>query len=277
MVSPAFLNFVNPNVLDPRPMTNATSETLKLETLSLFKAYADRPDINLRNRILEVNLGLVRKEAHHWAAQCGESFDDLLQVGCLGLIRAIERFDVSKGNAFSSFAIPYVRGEIQHFLRDKGHCVRIPRKWLELSRQAIAVQRDFRLRCDRAPSDLEIAELLEVSLADWQEAKLALQNREPLSLDVKVNGDDDSQVNLGDCLADHDFRSFQLSQEDQIRLQQALAQLEERTRCILEFVFLHDLTHRETAEEMGVSVITVSRRIKKGISALKKSLNTEIF
>jgi RNA polymerase sigma-B factor len=146
-----------------------------------------------------------------------------------------------------------------------------------LSRQAIAVQREFRLQYDRSPSDLEIAELLQVPLADWQAAKMAVQNREPLSLDVKVNGEDDSQVNFGDCLADQDFRSFQLSQEDQIRLQQALGQLEERTRHILEFVFLHDLTHRETADQMGVSVITVSRRIKKGLQALKKSLNTEIF
>lgn len=258
-------------------MTKATSETLKLETLTLFKTYADCQDIDIRNQILEVNLGLVRKEAHHWAAQCGENFDDLLQVGCLGLIRAIERFDISKGHAFSSFAIPYVRGEIQHFLRDKGHCVRIPRKWIELSRQAIAVQREFRLQYDRSPSDLEIAELLQVTLADWQAAKLAVQNREPLSLDVKVAGDDESQVNLGDCLADHDFRSFQLSQEDQIRLQQALAQLEDRTRHILEFVFLHDLTHRETAEQLGVSVITVSRRLKKGLQHLKETLTTEIF
>lgn len=258
-------------------MTNATSENLKLETLRLFKVYAESQDIDVRNQIMEVNLGLVRKEAHHWAAQCNENFEDLSQVGCLGLIRAIERFDPNKGNAFSSFAIPYVRGEIQHFLRDKSNCVRIPRRWLDLGRQAIAIQRDFRLKFDRAATDEEIANSLEVPLSDWQETKLALQNRDPLSLDIKVNGDDDGQVNLGDCLDHSDFRSFQLSQEDQIRLQQALSDLEERTRRIVEFVFLHDLTHREAAEAMGVSVITVSRRIKQGIGALKKALNTEIF
>lgn len=258
-------------------MTNATSESLKLETLRLFKIYAESHDIGVRNQIMEVNLGLVRKEAHHWTAQCNESFEDLSQVGCLGLIRAIERFDVGKGNAFSSFAIPYVRGEIQHFLRDKSNCVRIPRRWLDLGRQAIAVQQEFRLKYDRAATDEEIAQILAVPLADWQETKLALQNRELVSLDTKVNGDDDGQVNLGDCLAHHEFRSFQLSLEDQIRLQQALAGLEERTRRIVEFVFLHDFTHKEAAEMMGVSVITVSRRIKQGIGALKKALNTEIF
>jgi RNA polymerase sigma-B factor len=78
-------------------------------------------------------------------------------------------------------------------------------------------------------------------------------------------------------LADHRYRSFQLCQEDQIRLQQALAQLEERTRHIVEFVFLYDLTRRETAEKLGVSLITVSRQLKKGLQVLKKILNTEIF
>ncbi|AIE73134.1 MULTISPECIES: RNA polymerase sigma factor SigF [unclassified Synechocystis] len=258
-------------------MTNATNHNLKLETLRLFKVYAESHSVDVRNRIMEVNLGLVRKEAHHWTSQCTESFEDLSQVGCLGLIRAIERFDVSKGNAFSSFAIPYIRGEIQHFLRDKSNCVRIPRRWLDLGRQAIVVQQEFRLKYDRAATDEETACMLGVPLTDWQATKLALQNRELLSLDIKVNGDDDGQVNLGDCLAHHEFRSFQLSLEDQIRLQQALAGLEERTRRIVEFVFLHDLTQREAAEVMGVSVITVSRRIKQGISALKKALNTEIF
>ncbi|BFM38445.1 RNA polymerase sigma factor SigF [Synechocystis sp. LKSZ1] len=258
-------------------MSPSIKESLKLETLNLLKQYRVSASTGLRNQIMELNLGLVRKEAYHWVGQCGENYEDLVQVGCMGLIRAIERFDVEKGHAFSSFAIPYIRGEIQHFLRDKGHCVRIPRRWLELGQQAMVEQQKFRTLFQRPATDGEIAQILEISLAEWQEIKLAFQNREPLSLDVKVSSEEDCQLNLGDCLSDHEFRSFQLSQEDQIRLQQALAQLEERTRRILEFVFLHDLTQRETAEELGISVITVSRRLKKGLQVLKKSLLTEIF
>lgn len=113
-------------------MTILVKDTLKLETLQLFQDYQKSGRIYLRNRIMELNFGLVRKEAHHWVAQCKESYEDLLQVGCLGLIRAIERFNIEKGHAFSSFAIPYIRGEIQHYLRDKGYSVRIPRRWLDL-------------------------------------------------------------------------------------------------------------------------------------------------
>ena len=78
-------------------------------------------------------------------------------------------------------------------------------------------------------------------------------------------------------MADADYHSFQLSQEDQIRLQQAMGQLEERTRNVLEFVFLYDLTQRETADQLGISVITVSRRLKKGLEVLQKSLMSEVF
>ena len=258
-------------------MTTLAKESLKTETLVLLQSYRQSPCTQLRNQIMELNLGLVRKEAHHWGNQCSENFEDLLQVGCLGLLRAIERFDLEKGHAFSSFAMPYIRGEIQHYLRDKGHCVRIPRRWQELGQQALAEQANFQVQFHRPPTDLEIAQRLSVSLTEWQDIKLALQNREPLSLDVSVGDEEEGHLNLADCLSSSEYQSFQLSQEDQIRLNQALSLLEDRTRHVLEFVFLHDLTQKETAEQLGISVITVSRRLKKGMDFLKQTLMTEVF
>ncbi|MEG3440208.1 RNA polymerase sigma factor SigF [Pannus brasiliensis CCIBt3594] len=257
------------------PLLN--QENLKLETLALFQEYRKTGQTKPRDRIMELNLGLVRKEAHHWVNQCSESYEDLLQVGCIGLIRAIERFDGTKGNAFSSFAIPYIRGEIQHYLRDKGHTVRIPRRWLDLGRQATNLRREFQASYHRQPTDAEIADGLSISIEEWQDVKLALQNREPLSLDVAVSGEEESGICLGDLVPDPHYRSFQLSQDDRLRLQQALAELEERTRNILEFVFLKDLTQRETAEQLGISVVTVSRRVKKGLEILKETMTREVF
>jgi RNA polymerase sigma-B factor len=256
-------------------MPTSVKENLKFDTLSLFRAYQESGNTELRNQIMNLNLGLVKKEAYHWVNQCNENYEDLLQVGCLGLIRAIERFDIEKGHAFSSFAIPYIRGEIQHYLRDKSTSVRIPRRWLEIRQQAVNTIRDFREQFNRQPNDTEIAHRLEISLKEWEDVKLAYQNREPLSLDVPVGHDGDEQSSLGELVPDPRYRSFQLSQEDQIRLQQALAQLEERTRHILEFVFLQDLTQKEAAERLGISVVTVSRRVKKGLTLLKKSMQKE--
>lgn len=252
-------------------------DNLKIETLRLFQDYKKSENTGLRNQIMELNFGLVKKEAYHWMNQCKESYEDLLQVGCLGLIRAIERFDIEKGHAFSSFAIPYIRGEIQHYLRDKGDSVRIPRRWMEISNQARKITRDFREKFNRQPTESEIAHALEISPKEWQEIKLAHQNREPLSLDVSVGNEEDGKTSLGELVADPRCKSFQLTQEDRIRLQHALAQLEERTRHILEFVFLHDLTQKEAAEQLGISVVTVSRRVKKGIELLKKSMVQELL
>ncbi|MGG6296796.1 RNA polymerase sigma factor SigF [Leptolyngbya sp. AN02str] len=252
-------------------MSISVENELKSESLQLLREFQLNPSLELRNRLVRLNFGLVRKEAHHWVNQCTESFDDLVQVGSLGLIRAIERFDMSKGHAFSSFAVPYIRGEIQHYLRDKGAPVRIPRRWQALQHQATMVTRELQSTLKRQPTDMEIAEVLEVPLHEWQEIKLAYRNRAPLSLDAPMRDEDEAST-LGDLLPDPQYRSFQLAQEDRIRLQQALVQLEQRTRDVLEFVFLYDLTQKETAERLGISAVTVSRRVKKGLKLLKKAM-----
>lgn len=256
--------------------TLKTHSEYKQENEKLFACYEQTQDLKVRNRILELNIGLVRKEVSHWLNQCQESYDDLLQVGCLGLIRAIERYDLQKGFAFSSFAIPYIRGEIQHYLRDKGYPLRIPRRCVELKHQSNRIVRQLRDKLNRQPTDQEIARELGVSLQEWHDVKLAHQNREPISLDLNTHEEDD-RTTWGDCLTDNQYRSFQLAEEDKIRLQNALYQLEEGTRKVLEFVFLRDLTQKETADLLGVSVITVSRRIKKGIAKMRNLIQPDEF
>lgn len=255
-------------------LTTATTE-LKSTSLQLFREYQQTPCPEIRNKLVQLNFGLVRKEAHHWMNQCLESYEDLIQVGSLGLIRAIERFDMSKGHAFSSFAIPYIRGEIQHYLRDKGSPVRIPRRWQTLQRQAAHKAREIQTQFNRMPTDLELAESLEISLEEWQEIKLACRNRSPLSLDAPMHDEEEGSTSLVDLIPDHHYRSFQLAQEDRIRVQQALVSLENRTQQVLEFVFLQDLTQKETAERLGISAVTVSRRLKKGLKLLKQAMASQ--
>lgn len=244
------------------------------ENSQLFWEYRRTKSLEIRNQILQLNMGLVRQEVCRWLNQCRESHEDLLQVGCIGLLRAIERFDPERGFAFSTFAVPYIRGEIQHYLRDKGYAIRIPRRCLELKNQANKVIRKLRNSLRRQPTDEEVAKELGVSLQEWEEVKLAYKNREPISLDISTS-DEDEKLTLADCLPDNRYRSFQLAEEDKIRLQNALNQLEEGIRKVLEFVFLKDLTQKETAEMLGVSVITVSRRLKKGVAKMRKLIHSE--
>ncbi len=261
---------------EPEEADPQTSITRKQETLEILQAYRANPSIKLRNQLVNLNIGLVRREAYHWKNQCQESFEDLMQVGSLGLINAIERFDVSKGNAFSSFAVPYIKGEIQHYLRDKSPTVRMPRAWLTTYNQGCKIIRNKRAETGREPSSQEIANELGITVSEWYDIKLACQNRSPISLDTPINQSEDSSTSIGDLVTDHKYQSFQLAQEDNLRLQQALDLLEDRTREVVEFVFLKEFTHREVADTLGISAVTVSRQLKKGLIALKKILATPI-
>ena len=255
----------------PNQTTDETSTNkLKHENSQLLREYQQSRSERVRNQLVKLNFGLARKEAHYWINQCNESYEDLLQVACIGLIRAIEKFELSKGNAFSSYAMPYIRGEIQHYLRDKGVTVRIPRRWLALQQQAVGLSRSLCEQYNRPPTDSELAAALAISLSEWQEIKLAWINRAPLSLDVPIQDGEEGSTCLGELVPDRNYRSFQLAQEDKIRLQQALIQLEQRTRDVIEFVFLYDLTQKQVAAHLGISVVTVSRQVKKGLDMLKK-------
>ncbi|WP_322095868.1 RNA polymerase sigma factor SigF [Pseudanabaena mucicola] len=276
-------NFLQRQYLDNRNEPTAAEEvdtqitvSRKHETLEILQAYRANPSIKLRNQLVNLNIGLVRREAYHWKSQCQESFEDLMQVGSIGLINAIERFDVSKGNAFSSFAVPYIKGEIQHYLRDKSPTVRMPRAWLTTYNQGCKIIRNKLTETGREATSQEVATQLGITVNEWYDIKLACQNRSPLSLDTPIDQGEDSSTSIGDLVTDQKYQSFQLAQEDNIRLQQALDLLEDRTREVVEFVFLKEFTHREVAETLGISAVTVSRQLKKGLIALKKILATPI-
>jgi RNA polymerase sigma-B factor len=246
----------------------------KTTTLELLKQYRKAPSAYLRDRIVRLNIGLVKKEVHFWADRHSELYDDLLQVGALGLIGAVDRFELNRGYAFSSFAVRYIRGEIQHYLRDKNSSVRIPRRWMDLQQQSVRVMQKLRNTLQREPSAQEVANALGVTLIEWQEAKLACQNRAPLSLDAPIRSEEDDSSSIGDLVADP-RSNMQLQQDEKFRLQQALALLEQRTREIVEFVFIEDLPQREVAKMLGVSAVTISRQLKKGLSTLRCVLEAE--
>lgn len=248
--------------------------------LELLQTYSKAPTTQLRNRLVQQNLGLVHKVAHQFARQCYEPYEDLVQVGVIGLIRAIERFDACRGHSFSSFAIPYIRGEMQHYLRDRGATIRVPRRWLELDTQGRKIAQALSQSKGCTPREQEVATMLAISEEEWRTVRLARRNRVLLSLDAPVNQHEDAaclvefipsstQVNpsLSDWLQDP-TQGFYYTKDDLLRLQHALDCLEASTRDIIRAVFFEDLTQTEAARRLGISPMTVSRRIKKGIQQL---------
>lgn len=257
-------------------MATQTS-SLRSRGMELLMRYKQKPSIRLRNELVRLNAGLVRKIAHRVSHQCSEPYEDLEQIGYLGLIRAIERFDPSQGCAFSSFAVPYIRGEMLHFLRDRGTTVKIPRRWQDLQKEGQKRQAELLRRFGRQPSDIEMAEVLNVSVEEWREVKLANKNRLPLSLDATVCHQIDSSITLGDTLPDMHYQLLQSLEEDRQQIQRALNQLEEKTRSAIEFVFFKGLSRKEVAERIGVSPMTVTRRIQRGVEQMIVFLQPQVL
>jgi RNA polymerase sigma-B factor len=244
--------------------------------MELLMAYHQRPTIQLRNRLVQLNMGLVRKVAHRVACQCAQPYEDLEQCGYLGLIAAIERFDPKLGCAFSSFAVPYIRGEILHFLRDRAHSVRIPRRWQQLHQEGQKMRQQLAFNLGYPPSEQQVAEHLHISLDEWRGVRMAMLNRAPLSLNSTHPRSQfqstETMATLEDMLLDP-HASLQ-REEEVLELTQAMEQLEERTRQMIEGVFLNQLTRQEVARTIGVSPITVSRHIQQGIDQLINLLHS---
>lgn len=251
----------------------ASKSSLRSRSMEMLLTYKQNPSLSLRNKLVRLNAGLVRKIAHRVSHQCAEPYEDLEQIGYLGLIRAIERFDPSQGCAFSSFAVPYIRGEMLHFLRDRGSAVRVPRRWQDLQKEGQKAQMNLFKDLGRQPSDQEIADALHISLDEWREVKMASKNRLPLSLDATVCQQIDSLTTLGDTLPDVHYQTLQRLEEDRQLLQRALNELEDKTRAAIEYVFFSELSRKEVAERIGVSPMTVSRRIQRGLEQMTVFLN----
>ncbi|PSN20391.1 RNA polymerase subunit sigma [filamentous cyanobacterium CCP5] len=256
--------------------TQTSSSALRSRGMELLMEYKQNPSIRLRNELVRLNAGLVRKIAHRVSHQCSEPYEDLEQIGQIGLIRAIERFNPAQGCAFSSFAVPYIRGEMLHFLRDRGTTVKIPRRWQDLQKEAQKVQTELIRRLGRSPNDLEVAEALQVSIEEWREVKMAHKNRLPLSLDATVCQQVDSTITLGDTLPDTHYQLLQCLEEDRQQVQRAMNQLEDKTRAAIEYVFFKGLSRKEVAEKIGVSPMTVTRRIQRGIEEMIEYLQPHV-
>jgi RNA polymerase sigma-B factor len=245
-----------------------TTQSVGLRTMELLIAYSRDRSLSLRNQLVESNAGLVRQVAHRVSNQCAEPYEDLEQIGYIGLIRAIERFDPQQGCAFSSFAIPYIRGEMLHYLRDKGSVLRIPRRWQELYTKGKKLRKQLAVALGRQPREQEVADALGISLLEWHECQLALQNRLMVSLDAHVNQVNEGIISFGETLPDPRCQMQRKWEDERLQLQRAMNQLEEKTKAAIECVFLRDLPRKEAAKEIGISPMTVTRHLQKGIEQL---------
>lgn len=211
-----------------------------------------------RDKMIEENLGLVHACARRFMGR-GAEYDDLVQAGCVGLIKAVDNFDEDRGFSFSTYAVPVILGEIKRIFRDDG-TVKISRIIKERGRKIAVFTENFSEKNGREPALSEISKELGISEEDVAQAINA-------TLPVFSLTDDDSQKDF-----DVPVESYDTEIADRIALKQTLHSLDEKDRQLIELRYFKGLTQAKTAEKLSMTQVQVSRKEKALLSKMRKSL-----
>ncbi|MEU2913003.1 RNA polymerase sigma factor SigF [Streptomyces massasporeus] len=226
-----------------------------------------------RNTLIEMNMSLVRFAAGRFRSRGPEEMEDIVQVGMIGLIKAIDRFELTREVEFTSFAIPYIVGEIKRFFRDTTWAVHVPRRLQEARVQLARATEELRSRLGRTPTVKELSELMSLPEDEVREARLASNGYNSTSLDAAIGGSEDGETALADFIGADD-RALELV-EDFHALAPMIAALGERDRQIIHMRLAEELTQAQIGERLGVSQMHVSRLLSRCLARLREGMLTE--
>ena len=242
-----------------RPPPERHPNDVRSTTGDLLHAYHKRGDIAARQRLVELYVPLVESFARRYA-RSPDDYDDIHQVGCIGLINAIDRFDLERGDELTAFAVPSIAGEIRRYLRDQGPSVKLPRRVLELRAPAAQAQADLASELGRAPSMSAIARKLGAAEEDVALALDAARAATPLAL-----------LQEGGADAPHGLEPLDTA-DDRVLLSDAFRRLDERERRILFLRYVHDLHPNDIARQLGMSRRHLSRTTQAALARLRAEL-----
>ncbi|MEU2657150.1 RNA polymerase sigma factor SigF [Streptomyces sp. NPDC007325] len=226
-----------------------------------------------RNTLIEMNMSLVRYAAGRFRHRADE-MEDIVQVGMIGLIKAIDRFELSREVEFTTFAVPYIVGEIKRFFRDTSWAVHVPRRLQEARVELAKATEELSTRLGRTPTVKELAELMSLSEEEVTEARLASNGYNSSSLDAALGGDEeDGDASLADFIGAED-PAMELV-EDFHALAPLIADLDERDRHIIHLRFVEELTQAQIGERLGCSQMHVSRLLSRTVKRLREGLLTD--
>ncbi|MFF7724281.1 RNA polymerase sigma factor SigF [Streptomyces luteogriseus] len=225
-----------------------------------------------RGTLIEMNMSLVRYAAGRFRSRGAEEMEDIVQVGMIGLIKAIDRFELTREVEFTSFAIPYIVGEIKRFFRDTTWAVHVPRRLQEARVELARATEELRSRLGRTPTVQELSELMSLSEEEVREARLAANGYNSSSLDATIGGSEDGESALQDFIGAED-QALELV-EDFHALAPLLAELDERDRQIIHMRFVEELTQAQIGEHLGVSQMHVSRLLSRTLNRLREGMLT---
>ena len=235
---------------------------------ALLRRYHEHGDLQAREQLIEQYMSLVRSLARRYAYR-GEQLDDLVQIGAIGLIKAIDRFDVNRGVELTTYATPNIIGEIKRHFRDKGWAVRVPRGLQELNVQLSKLMESLTVQLGRSPTIPELAKAAGVEEEQVLEAIESGRAYTSLSLSVGSSGDDDDLDPL-ESLGTEEHQ-YEVS-EDRAVLAPGFRVLDPRERMILQLRFFDGLTQSQIAQQVGISQMHVSRLIRRSLEKIRETI-----
>ncbi|MFF9813225.1 RNA polymerase sigma factor SigF [Streptomyces sp. NPDC014006] len=263
-----------PEVTDPRAVPPKDARQLTkafLERLAVLEEGTAQYQY-ARNTLIEMNTSLVRYAASRFRSRGPEEMEDIVQVGTIGLIKAIDRFELSREVEFTSFAIPYIVGEIKRFFRDTSWAVHVPRRLQEARVELARATDELRSRLGRTPTVRELAELMSLSEEEVIEARMASNGYNSSSLDATIGGAPDGEMALSEFIGAEDPAMGLV--EDFHALAPLIAELGERDRQILHMRFVEELTQAQIGEHLGCSQMHVSRLLSRTLKRLREGMLT---
>ena len=241
-----------------------TSEN-PLEEDELLRRYHVEGDVEARRILIERMMPLVRTLARRYVNR-GESLDDLIQVGCVGLIKAVDRFDVSRELRFSTFAVPTILGEIKRHFRDRAWSIRVSRGIQELNSRVAREADRLSGILGRSPTIDELAEATQTSVEQVLEALQGAQAYNTVPLEEPIGDDGETTERFG-----AEDPGFAVA-EQRVELARGLETLPERERSIILLRFFEGLTQREIADRIGISQMHVSRLLRRSVERMRTQL-----
>ncbi|MEU8520359.1 RNA polymerase sigma factor SigF [Streptomyces sp. NBC_01216] len=265
---PAAPPAVSPETLDTRTLSR--SLFLRLRALDDEGVAADSPERTyVRDTLIQLNLPLVRYAAARFRSR-NEPMEDIVQVGTIGLIKAIDRFDCERGVEFPTFAMPTVVGEIKRFFRDTSWSVRVPRRLQELRLALTKASDELAQKLDRSPTVPELAAALGVSEEDVVDGLAVGNAYTASSLDSPSPEDDGGEGSLADRLGYEDTALEGVEYRESLK--PLLAKLPPRERQIIMLRFFANMTQSQIGEEVGISQMHVSRLLTRTLAQLRQGL-----
>lgn len=238
-----------------------------VNTRALFLAWQRDGDEFAREQLVERYMPLARCLARRYT-RSSEPFDDLLQVACVGLLHALDRYDVDRGRQFVTFATPTILGEMRRYFRDSGWALHVPRAAKERALVVRDAATSLRALHGRSPTASQLAEYLELDVELVLDAMAAIEAYETCSLDAPRPGEDGTGGTYADTLGEEDQR-FELIECD-ATLCAALAKLDPRDRQVLRMRYVEELTQSQIADRIGISQMQVSRLLRRSLDQLRK-------